>query len=152
MKNGKMKNDRQRTFMLITIPVVGSVFLFQYISASARCILQFYKFQRLWFLRFRRAEKLYRSVRRCQSGQLVSVYRQVRGCLHDSCQCHQSSSCTGAEQQDQGKECTSWYLLYSQHPGRSGCRLYFQLLLYLYPAVCGTGAWNRSTEQQYAFQ
>ena len=28
MKNGKMKNDRQRTFMLITIPVVVLFFFF----------------------------------------------------------------------------------------------------------------------------
>ena len=29
MKNGKMKNDRQRTFMLITIPVVVLFFFFK---------------------------------------------------------------------------------------------------------------------------
>ena len=30
MKNGKMKNDRQRTFMLITIPVVVLFFFFNF--------------------------------------------------------------------------------------------------------------------------
>lgn len=143
-------NERKRTFMLITIPVLILFFTFNTLPLIKGFIYSFTNFKGYGsyeWVGLRNYIDLFQDARVGKSYLFTFKFAIV---ANDHCQCDKSDPCTWSEQQDPCKKCTPWNLFYPECSRRTCCRLYFQFYFHIYSPDDRRKPGNRISQKQYA--
>lgn len=134
MNKKKKMSDRDRTFLLITIPILLLFFCFNTLPLLKGFLYSFTNFKGYGsydFVKLRNYIDLFQDARVGKSYLFTFKFALVSTILVNVLSLILAP---GAEQQNKGKKRAPGNLFYTQCTGRTGGRLHFQLSFYLYPA------------------
>ena len=152
MKKKHAMGNREKTFLAITIPIVLLFFCFNTLPLIKGFIYSFTNFKGYGnydFVGLRNYVDLFSDGRVGRSYLFTFKFALVSTILVNVLSLILAMGLNSKIKSEKRPESS---LFPSKHPGRSGCRLYFQFLFHLHPAGCRKGCGDRMAFQQYALQ